>query len=138
MSFMFIIQEVVVLGEHADCRPFASLLTKPTSPTTTKPPILPKEDVVLIPYSSGTTGLPKGVQLTHTNLVAQLSQLRYDGKRVFVHNMTKKKYKMKIVILGFDFIDTRFKDDAYLFAICKSKTLKYSRCRKVLFRFVSC
>ena len=91
MTFMFIIQEVVVLGEHADCRPFASLLTKPTSPTTIKPTVLPKEDVVLIPYSSGTTGLPKGVQLTHTNLVAQLSQLRYDGKRIFLHRREQEK-----------------------------------------------
>jgi len=29
-----------------------------------------KEDVVLLPYSSGTTGLPKGVMLTHRNMVA--------------------------------------------------------------------
>lgn len=29
-----------------------------------------KEDVVLLPYSSGTTGLPKGVMLTHANLAA--------------------------------------------------------------------
>lgn len=32
------------------------------------------EDVVVLPYSSGTTGFPKGVMLTHRNLVANLSQ----------------------------------------------------------------
>jgi acyl-CoA synthetase (AMP-forming)/AMP-acid ligase II len=34
----------------------------------------PDEDVVVLPYSSGTTGLPKGVELTHRNLVANLTQ----------------------------------------------------------------
>jgi len=32
-------------------------------------------DSVVLPYSSGTTGRPKGVQLTHRNLVANLVQL---------------------------------------------------------------
>ncbi|MEI7631224.1 MAG: AMP-binding protein, partial [Actinomycetes bacterium] len=31
--------------------------------------------VVVLPYSSGTTGLPKGVMLTHRNLVANLAQV---------------------------------------------------------------
>jgi acyl-CoA synthetase (AMP-forming)/AMP-acid ligase II len=32
----------------------------------------PAEDVAVLPYSSGTTGAPKGVMLTHRNLVAML------------------------------------------------------------------
>lgn len=32
----------------------------------------PREDVAVLPYSSGTTGLPKGVMLTHYNLVSQI------------------------------------------------------------------
>jgi acyl-CoA synthetase (AMP-forming)/AMP-acid ligase II len=35
----------------------------------------PANDICVLPYSSGTTGLPKGVMLTHRNLVAQLNQL---------------------------------------------------------------
>jgi acyl-CoA synthetase (AMP-forming)/AMP-acid ligase II len=35
----------------------------------------PATDVVALPYSSGTTGLPKGVMLTHRNLVANLAQV---------------------------------------------------------------
>ncbi|MCW2743025.1 MAG: hypothetical protein JWR45_3447 [Blastococcus sp.] len=36
----------------------------------------PAEDLVTLPYSSGTTGLPKGVMLTHRNLVANVAQTR--------------------------------------------------------------
>lgn len=35
------------------------------------------DSIAFLPYSSGTTGLPKGVQLTHRNIVANLSQLKY-------------------------------------------------------------
>ncbi|RYO74387.1 hypothetical protein DL764_010839 [Monosporascus ibericus] len=37
----------------------------------------PKKDAAFIVYSSGTTGLPKGVPLTHYNIVANLEQLVY-------------------------------------------------------------
>jgi acyl-CoA synthetase (AMP-forming)/AMP-acid ligase II len=37
--------------------------------------IVPAEDVIVLPYSSGTTGLPKGVMLTHRNLIANLMQI---------------------------------------------------------------
>src|SRR5207253_497554 len=33
-----------------------------------------RRDVVALPYSSGTTGLPKGVMLTHYNIVANVCQ----------------------------------------------------------------
>lgn len=37
------------------------------------------EDVVALPYSSGTTGLAKGVMLTHRNLVANICQMESSG-----------------------------------------------------------
>ncbi len=38
------------------------------------------EDLVALPYSSGTTGLPKGVMLTHRNLVANAIQATSAGR----------------------------------------------------------
>ncbi|XP_028775361.1 4-coumarate--CoA ligase 1-like [Neltuma alba] len=44
------------------------------------PPVtISTEDVVAMPYSSGTTGLPKGVMLTHKGLVTNVAQL-VDGE----------------------------------------------------------
>jgi acyl-CoA synthetase (AMP-forming)/AMP-acid ligase II len=48
--------------------------------------INPAEDLVVLPYSSGTTGLPKGVMLTHRNLVANLCQM--DGLDYFTKDDT--------------------------------------------------
>lgn len=42
------------------------------------PGISPK-DLALLPYSSGTTGLPKGVMLTHRNLVGNLCQMKHSA-----------------------------------------------------------
>jgi acyl-CoA synthetase (AMP-forming)/AMP-acid ligase II len=36
--------------------------------------ISPREDVAALPYSSGTTGLPKGVMLTHYNIASNVKQ----------------------------------------------------------------
>jgi acyl-CoA synthetase (AMP-forming)/AMP-acid ligase II len=66
------VSEVFVFGETERGTPFGSLLAAECHP----PVVLidPREDVVVIPYSSGTTGLPKGVMLTHYNLVANILQ----------------------------------------------------------------
>src|SRR5256714_2348788 len=64
------VKETFVFGEADGATPFASLLTHGDQPP--KVSINPRTDLVALPYSSGTTGLPKGVMLTHYNLVAEL------------------------------------------------------------------
>ncbi len=66
------VEEVFVLGEAEGTTSFASLLAADDpAPAVT---IDPLQDLVALPYSSGTTGFPKGVMLTHRNLVANAMQ----------------------------------------------------------------
>lgn len=41
------------------------------------------EDIAILPYSSGTTGLPKGVKLSHFNIVSNLVQLENNDLHKF-------------------------------------------------------
>ncbi|NWJ45658.1 MAG: 4-coumarate--CoA ligase family protein [Chloroflexi bacterium] len=67
------IQEIFVYGEAEGHTSFSKLVEKDGQ--------LPqiewdyKEDLAVLPYSSGTTGLPKGVMLTQYNLVANINQM---------------------------------------------------------------
>ncbi len=74
------VEEVFVLGEAEGATPFASLLQNDGQMPEVQ--INPGEDLVVLPYSSGTTGLPKGVMLTHRNLVANVCQVEGAGKYV--------------------------------------------------------
>ena len=66
------VREVFCLGEAQRTTPFAALLSE--DGPMPEVAIDPAVDLVALPYSSGTSGLPKGVMLTHRNLVAQLTQ----------------------------------------------------------------
>ncbi len=67
------VEEIFVLGDSpAGFTPAIELLA--SDPYEGFADVNPREDVVVLPYSSGTTGLPKGVMLTHYNLSSNLSQ----------------------------------------------------------------
>ncbi len=73
------IEELFVFGEADGATPFASLLESDGDAPRVE--INSREDLVALPYSSGTTGLPKGVMLTHHNLIANMCQM--DGLDYF-------------------------------------------------------
>lgn len=67
------VEEVFVLGEAEGATPFASLLASDGIPPDVAFDV--GNDVVALPYSSGTTGLPKGVLITHRSIGANICQV---------------------------------------------------------------
>jgi acyl-CoA synthetase (AMP-forming)/AMP-acid ligase II len=65
------IEDLYVFGDGG-ATPFAELLDG--DPEAAPKDAAGPDDLVALPYSSGTTGLPKGVMLTHRNLVANVLQ----------------------------------------------------------------
>lgn len=66
------LKEVFVMGEGEGATPFAELLQGDGALPEIHYDV--KKDIVVMPYSSGTTGLPKGVMLTHYNLTSNVLQ----------------------------------------------------------------
>ena len=64
------VTEVYSIGQAPGVEEFTALMGNPIDQVELNYP----DAVVVLPYSSGTTGLPKGVMLTHRNLVANLAQ----------------------------------------------------------------
>ena len=66
------IEEIFVFGDADGATPFGELLAQSAEEFAVE--INPAEDLIALPYSSGTTGVAKGVMLTHRNLVANVTQ----------------------------------------------------------------
>jgi 4-coumarate--CoA ligase len=64
------VKEVYMIGEAEG---YASIASLAGAPLAEQVPV-DLDDVVVVPYSSGTTGLSKGVMLTHRNLVSNVEQ----------------------------------------------------------------
>ena len=64
------VEEIFVFGEAVGATPFADLMGEPFDGHAD----IDFDDTVVMPYSSGTTGISKGVMLTHRNLVSNLAQ----------------------------------------------------------------
>ena len=93
--------ELLTLDDAADARSLRAIERDDEPPAVE---IDPAEDVVVLPYSSGTTGLPKGVMLTHRNLVANLVQIdlaEHQGLRAFVGVLPFFHIYGLVVVLNF-------------------------------------
>ncbi|MCX7566303.1 AMP-binding protein [Sulfitobacter sp. F26169L] len=70
-------QPVVVMGEASDnAEPLSAFYGTPIEQQV---PVDLDEHSVVLPYSSGTTGMPKGVRLSHRNLVVNVDQIIAGG-----------------------------------------------------------
>ena len=65
-----------MFGAAEGCRSFSSWLEDDGKSFPENVDIDAEKDLCALPYSSGTTGLPKGVMLSHYNIVANLKQLK--------------------------------------------------------------
>ncbi|KAK2582203.1 hypothetical protein KPH14_004556 [Odynerus spinipes] len=66
-----------------DVIPFKDLITRGKELPPLKPLTRSPDDVAVLPFSSGTTGLPKGVMLTHRNITTNIEMVEASGYKIW-------------------------------------------------------
>ena len=66
------VEDIIVIGEAKGYQSLEDLMVDGEVPSGAQ--LDPLTEICVLPYSSGTTGLPKGVMLTHFNLVMNMCQ----------------------------------------------------------------
>lgn len=80
---------IILIGDQRDSesnvKHFTSILNMSGTTRFRKPKVNPEKDLAFLVFSSGTTGMPKGVMLSHRNIVANILQLDVEegGKKTW-------------------------------------------------------
>ncbi len=101
------LERLIVIGDGSSHESLQDLIER-GDPSPPQVEIDPREDLAVLPYSSGTTGLAKGVMLTHFNLTANVQQflerggeegeLRHDDV-ILVHLPLFQIYGMNVLMV---------------------------------------
>lgn len=89
MMMIYIITTIILTQENQPTPPGAINFSEFTDNPNDLDVQVSTDDIAFLPYSSGTTGLPKGVQLSHNNIISNVCQLSHP--EIGVNRQTSSK-----------------------------------------------